>query len=393
MDRSALRRAFLLMFTALAGVACTSLLGDFELDDGAGTSAAGGGGNDGSGGAQCETTCDIGKADCVDCNGDCETTITNDRENCGACGKSCEGGDCVQGVCLPVLVATDDSKAEGIAVDANSIYWTDNGAPSGSGSGAIMKSPILVPDPPPAPTELISNQESPLYLSVRGDYIYWTVRSVGNVRVAAKTGGDVAVFHIGGAPAGIVTDDTHAYWTSDSNAQFGVYRKPLQAGTAETLVQGEVGAYGIALDHNNVYWVTRGDAAMATGTVKQMPKAGGTIITIAEMQAGPRSVAVDGTHVYWTNEITRTVLRTPIGGNDAPQPIFDGQLDGLAPRDIAIDASGVYWTDASTGGIYRYDRPRGPVTKLASSSPSQTLALDPKRIYWTTLAGVYKLVK
>lgn len=407
MERSVLRSGLVLAATAMLAGACTSLLGDFSIDQtstgdgggggsasasgggGSGGDSSSGGGGGGTGGAEpCSNpaTCDPGYGDC-DCDKICEPVQgngANDPYNCGACGKSCEGGQCNLGKCAPVLVPGGDISPAGIVVDASHIYWADQA--SGS-SGTILKTPVVTPDPEPELMPFVSGQSQPLYLAIGQGYLYWTVRGVGLVQRIPLVGGEPEPVDSGKAPAGIATDSTHVYWTGDNPG--GVYRKALgNSGSTETLVSGQLEAYGMALDQNNVYWVTRA----ALGTVMARPKAGGAPVPIAIDQNLPRSVASDGTSVYWANEGSQDVWRADTDGAN-PQLVYNGMPRGEVPRDIAVDETGVYWTDSSAGGVYRYDPSTGAVDKIAGGALSEGIFLDAKRIYWTTTAGVYKLVK
>src|SRR5439155_19469707 len=62
-------------------------------------------------------------AGCVD--------LSFDKEHCGSCTRSCRGGDCFQGNCQPILIATGQDSPEDVQVDATSIYWTTWATPGG----------------------------------------------------------------------------------------------------------------------------------------------------------------------------------------------------------------------------------------------------------------------
>ena len=55
---------------------------------------------------------------------------------------------------------------------------------------------------------------------------------------------------------------------------------------------------GVAVDTNNVYWVTYGDSS--NGTVMKAPIAGGIATPLASTQPYAAQIALDGSSVYWT---------------------------------------------------------------------------------------------
>jgi hypothetical protein len=71
------------------------------------------------------------------------------------------------------------------------------------------------------------------------------------------------------------------------------------AGGVKTLAKEPTGAWGIAVDTENVYWTT------PTALVK-MPLAGGSATTLATSPASSQapSVAVDSTSVYWITAVS-----------------------------------------------------------------------------------------
>ena len=84
--------------------------------------------------------------------------------NCAACGKGCDGG-CVGGVCQPVLLAGGLNNPAGIAVDATSVYWVDEG------DGTVMKCAIAGCSG--APSVLAAGQTHPVAIAVDTQNVYW----------------------------------------------------------------------------------------------------------------------------------------------------------------------------------------------------------------------------
>ncbi|MCU0692270.1 MAG: hypothetical protein MUF54_12795 [Polyangiaceae bacterium] len=155
-------------------------------------------------------------AETLDCDGDprngCEANPMQSPVHCGACNHDCGGGQCDQGRCLPVVLATglaspwavnvdpyrdgrvywtnqveqgsvcSVSKAGGtvtvhassqdkpaaIFVDSDALFWVNSG--SKPSTGAIMRVNITGG----APEVLVDNQDAPLGLTKVGDLVFWT---------------------------------------------------------------------------------------------------------------------------------------------------------------------------------------------------------------------------
>jgi hypothetical protein len=143
------------------------------------------------------------------------------------------------------------------------------------------------------------------------------------------------------------------------------------------------GAFGIAVDTQNVYW-----ANGTQGTVTQAPIAGGATVTVAQAQTTPHAVAVSavtGT-VYWTNFTnTGTVMMAPIGGGTATPIGTTYQL----PRSIAVNQQNVYWS-LTTGTLLSAPLAGGTVSTIAQGlGNTYDIAIDANNIYaLSSTAGV-----
>jgi len=334
--------------------------------------------------------CTIGRLDCDDiaANG-CETDGITDSENCGACGHDCLGGECKASTCQPLELAKGQPMAWGIAVDAQRVYW------SNQGSGEILSLPLAGG----TPTKLATGQNDPGDLVIDDQFVYWTnfssggavmrisktatnlmqisngtgpwgltvdatnawfTNSDGTIRQVAKGGGSATtVVSAEQDPKGITADATHLFWTALDSGKVMKGPKTSPNADKQELANGQANPLSVVVTADSVYWVAAGNyefgqCLAADGKVMKVAKAGGTPVTLATGQACPVDLAVDGDHVYFVNEGTfvaqayqydGAVMRVPIGGG-AAEAVMVGQV---VPYGVAVDDKAVYWTAQGLG--------------------------------------------
>jgi hypothetical protein len=141
----------------------------------------------------------------------------------------------------------------GIAVDATSVYWTDQ-------SGPIMKVPVGGGSP-----VTVANGFTPYVIAVDSTSIYWS--ESGTLKKVAIDGGTPITLAQNNMASiwGIAVGSTGVYWTEGSNGS--VMKIAVDGGTPETLASGLSGgaflATGIAVDSKSVYWVEEPSNLMA----------------------------------------------------------------------------------------------------------------------------------
>jgi DNA-binding beta-propeller fold protein YncE len=339
--------------------------------------------------SQCVCPVDAGQ---TLCNNTCVPTAT-DQSNCGACGHNCQGSTCVNGLCVPTVVAQPPgTQIWDIAFDSTYIYWTQIAA---NGSvGAVSKKPFAG-----STTTLGVNGDQNLFdphgIFVDQLNMYWVDYNGGAVEGFPLLGGPIVVYTPstpdGGTPAhpiDITADGLNVYWVNFDGGS--VMSEPIVGGTTPLIIaSGEDHPQAIAVDATNVYWVDKGTTLTGTGAVKQAPKGApatpATLITLAQNEDQPSDIAVDGTSVYWTDRANPgAVKKTPIGGG--PIVILAQNLG--APYGIAVDknAGYVYWTNFDDNTVMRLPKAGGEAPFVLASGATQNnpaaITVDSTNVYW-----------
>jgi hypothetical protein len=219
--------------------------------------------------------------------------------------------------------------ANGLAVDATSIYWTHQEGVTSMPIGGGTPRPIAAAD-----------RASGIALDATN--VYWTSLGEGSVMKVPIGGGDATVLASGQSePAAIAVDAANVYWRNSGDGT--IKKVPIGGGDETLLASGLALSSGMAVAGGHLYWTNYDD-----GTVMTVPTSGGTPTTLASGQPGPGAIATDGTNVYFSAE--GGVRRVPVGGG-APITI---ECEHEGARMMAIDATHLYWP--SGGGIVRYPR-------------------------------------
>jgi hypothetical protein len=203
------------------------------------------------------------------------------------------------------------TRPNAIAVDATHVYYATVGA-SGPTDGAVYAVPLGTVDGG-AGTVLAAQQSNPTVMAVDAQNVYWTNNGTTVQPDAGAPNGTVmrcAVPACGGGPQlvasglnhprGIALDAENVYWTSYGTGQNdgAVMKCPKTGcGTSVTvLAQNLVYPDGLAVDGNYVYFGTH------AGNVQRVALTGGTapemLTTVAV--GYPLSVAVDDKFVFFS---------------------------------------------------------------------------------------------
>jgi hypothetical protein len=408
------------------------------------TCAAGGDGGPGA----CSFTCSGAYQHCgSDDSSGCETDIGTDQNNCGACGHSCQGGQCVAGICQPVVLAGDPNNATGL----KSLYSlvTFNGSLYGTNwenaAGQVYKAPTT---PGGSLTWLVNvgGAAGANYINTDGTNLVYSVYHVGEAeaagiwKVAPDGSNDTLVISggtAGGGPActlstaygyevaGVAFDSSFVYWIRDtyggcaiSSCQCpGIYRANAD-GTGVNIYFSATGHHytNPVADSGTLYFVDFESQAIqaatsATFTANTAP--------IGLPSAGaPAGLATDANYVYWIDTTNKKFYRTP---KVAPTMATDitpasGMPTGSLWSAFLVDTTSIYFVSpaptyntANTQTIYRMPKDgSGPAVRIpgaiisSSGDSAASMTQDATALYWgrygfdsgtAPFAARYKLVK
>jgi hypothetical protein len=103
------------------------------------------------------------------------------------------------------------------------------------------------------------------------------------------------------------TDQPDGFWANQGAGT--IVQANLDGTGVTTLVSGQNGPVGVAVDSTHIYWANQG-----AGTIMQANLNGTGVTTLVSGQNGPFGVTVDSTHIYWTNQGDGTVDEANLNG-------------------------------------------------------------------------------
>lgn len=185
----------------------------------------------------------------------------------------------------------------------------------------------------------------------------------------------------------------HIYFTSREAGT--VSRITRSNGSLQVIADQQVGAAGIALDANNVYWTTEG-ASYGNGTVMRMSLMGGAKVPLATAEPSPEHIAVDATNVYWSNYPPQPpiIMKVPIAGGDADKVVLASGDQTTNSVKFTIDATNLYFAGwyGSDGNVWKVPLNGGSITNLAHLTSLAALAtVAGSNVYFVAGSNLWKV--
>jgi hypothetical protein len=199
------------------------------------------------------------------------------------------------------FIKNDEYSVIGVAVDAQHVYWTNDGIDPNT--GWIARANL---DGTQIEEHLIRAGDSPTGVAVDGAHVYWT----------------------------------HRYWNRDvTNSRYAIGRANLDGSQANLrFIDVSNKIDGVAVNDRYVFWSSDGEHAIGranidgTGVVQRC-------ITWKNvpLENVPEGVAVTGSYVYWTNYPANTIGRASLDGSAVDEWFI--ALHGV-PEGIAVATRG-----------------------------------------------------
>jgi len=328
---------------------------------------------DSSQGDGCTGACACPTPGQIRCGSTCINPST-DANHCGSCSNACttmspSTTTCAAARCVTTLATPAGYGAE-ITVDATNVYWA-------TGAG-VFKTPLAGG----AIATLVPGGQ-PFGVAVTATTLYWTDFEGLLGRVGLDGSGAVTLVSTSlptPPPYFVAADTTNVYWTTQTDNTTGtVTSQPLGGGSITTLASNQDLSAGIAVQNQNLYWVTIGTGAANTGAINTSPTSSAMAHAVTQANY-PFDVAVDDNNLYWTSR------GVPGGGT----PITLGE--SVEPVGIAVDATNVYWADMNQSTVMRVAIGGGTPVTIASVIGAQYVAVDDTSVYCTSAnPGVFRI--
>lgn len=318
-----------------------------------GTAGSGGTGGSSTGAPGGGTPCD---ERWWDCNGDpgdgCETDTWTHPHHCGFCARDCLDGDCVDGMCQPMLFDYGPHDCE-ITVDEEFVYSfsSNNSALLRTPKSGTAHLPIVLA--PGGPLGIIS-------IAVDDQHIYWSQSASQSLYRADKTGAasaTVVVANAGEQPRHLILDGSYVYWFDDAPPASPIQRAPKgELVTAQTIVasSGMISPSAIAVDDGWLYWSSDSDT---TDAIRRTAAdgSGGSPQVIVPNVISYEKLRVDTSDLYFADFTNNRIARVPLGGGTVTELASTG-TDSV--HDLGTDTTYVYWLTSTaihrvpkTGGV------------------------------------------
>jgi hypothetical protein len=245
----------------------------------------------------------------------------------------------------PTDIATAQVKPVSIAVDADGVYWSNEGDGAAT-AGSVMKMalPIEAGDPIVLATGTAVAPDTPeiFAIAVADSKLYYTlVHDVHEISTDEEVTDDIIVGTATnvvpqGAPMGLALSDTHVVWTTGGERSAIEIDTRLEGNDGYVEVgdsQGDLVFADIATDGTNVYWASAANLNKRPLDISADLEVVSTTLNFGNISA----FTTDATNVYFAND--GYVFMAPLAGGDA----ITLARDQAEPTALVVSGSTLYF--------------------------------------------------
>ena len=324
-------------------------------------------------------TCEAGHCVCPDGMGLCSNAcvdVMSSPAHCGTCTNTCPDG-CSAGRCFKTLVkptglstiasiavndhdlyyldrqdgnvsrmprgggtatiiATGQYYGGELALDADTLFWLDEG--NVSDTGGVIRMPLSG-----GPyTEFVTGEPNPLVIALDANNVYWTDYTPHFVKKVPKKGGngDVVVIvsedDADGANS-LALDDTNLYWTSLVGGG-SIFKAPLSGGSPVSIASNILGVdqeFHLATTHGSIYFL---NTALPPQHLFKVGPNGGTVTTVADTESASALTADDG--AIYVNGMPKGFISRIDLNTGVATPLAEEQRDAIK---MVIQGNDLFW--------------------------------------------------
>jgi hypothetical protein len=173
-------------------------------------------------------------------------------------------------------------------------------------------------------------------LAVDAQHIYWVNSSNGTIGRANLDGSEVDAGFIAGGSSmrSVASDGRHIYWANSGNGTIGRANAD-GSGVSQSFVSGISGLQSVAVGPDHIYWSSAGAIGRAN--------LDGSGVNAGFIGQGAMGLAVSADYIYWS-------AGGPIGrANIDGTGVTPGFVSGVGASSLAVDRRYIYFTSGGIG--------------------------------------------
>jgi hypothetical protein len=200
-------------------------------------------------------------------------------------------------------VSQNNPGGQDLVVDGTELYWTNGGTTAAASNGAVVHTPLTAVATTPVKS-VATGRPFPTGVAVDIDTVYWS-----EIGATDGGGGVMAAFRDGGSkrslatgqkfPYGVAVYGAYVYWLDEGLGS--IWRAPKNGSSAAVaIVANQKSPYDIAVDASGVYWIARGSPPnYLDGKVMRAELDGSQVTPLDQNLPYPVTIAIDSTFVYY----------------------------------------------------------------------------------------------